>query len=142
MESQDKFSYLRDSEGVVSLPPLTNSEKSKISAASKNVLIEITSSESVDICKKVMEELLLELFKAGITSTVELSDKAEALALSGDKAAEESSPAFEGKLRHTLLIQQVRTVDAKGNLKTVYPSRVDLSFGDSNKIRVTRLYSD
>ncbi len=139
MENQDKFSYLRDSEGVVSLPPLTNSEKSKISAASKSVLIEITSSENVEICKKVMEELLLELFKAGIASSVELGDKVEALSLNGDKVEE---PAFEGKLRHTLLIQQVRIVDAKGNLKTVYPSRVDLNFADSNKVRVARLYND
>jgi hypothetical protein len=136
LENQDKFAYLRDSEGVLSLPPLTNAEKSKISASSKNVLIEITSSTGVDICKKVMEELLLEMIKAGITSS-ELDQKVEALDLNGGEA-----PAADGKLRHTVIMQQVRTVDAKGSLKTVYPSRVDLNFGDSNKMRVVRLYTD
>jgi hypothetical protein len=30
LENQDTFAYLRDKEGVISLPPLTNAEKTKV----------------------------------------------------------------------------------------------------------------
>jgi hypothetical protein len=132
LENKTKFAYIKDKENsVISLPPLTNAEKTKMSANTTNILIEITSNESTDTCKKVMEELLVEMITMGITSKDEL----------GTEKTQETQET-DGKLRHTLIMQQVKIVDSKGNLKTVYPSRVDLQFGDSNKMRVTRLYDE
>lgn len=120
-------------------------------ATTKDVFVEITSTDSLETCKKVMEELVVEMIKSGITSSGEVTEKVEALSINSDKPSEESAAKASaengeesnGKLRHTILMQQVKIVDAKGNLKTVYPSRVDLSFAEmDNKIRVVRLYDD
>jgi hypothetical protein len=126
-----------------------------MSANTKDILVEITSTVGMDICKKVMEEMIVEMINMGITSST-LEEKLEAVSLNKDtndasattsstsssssSSSEEDDP--NSKLRRTLLMQQVKIVDSKGNLKTVYPSRVDLNFGDSNKLRVKRLYDD
>lgn len=38
----------------------------------------------------------------------------------------------------TLIVQQVKNVDIDGNMKSVYPSRVDLAFDDHASIVVER----
>ena len=133
-----KFTYLRDSmNNVISLPPLTNSEETKMSTSTKNILIEVTSSVSIDICKKVMEELFTEMLNHNITSKV--SDD-ELSAKTGQMTLEQSDDSH--KLRNTMVLQQVKIVDNKGTLKTVYPSRVDLTFGGSKKFQIRRLYDE
>jgi hypothetical protein len=122
-----------------------------MSANTKDILIEITSTVGMDICKKAMEELIVEMINMGITSGT-LEEKLEILSLNSATASSSSSSASStstseeddpnSKLRRTILMQQVKIVDSKGNLKTVYPSRVDLNFGDSNKLRVKRLYDE
>lgn len=129
----------------------------KISTSTKNILVEITSSSSMEICKKVMEELLVEMINSGIVSTQNIVEKVEALSINSDdskavgdeqseraklEALENSAAGSGGKLRHKLYMQQVKVVDTKGALKTVYPSRVDLNFAGSNKIRVVRTYDE
>ena len=94
-----------------------------------------------------MEELVLEMIRSNITSSNELGEKVQAMSINSETAksvdvAKETEHNFEGKLRHIVLIQQVKIVDSKGNLKTVYPSRVDLNFGDSAKLKVARHYTD
>ena len=131
-----------------------------MSASTKDILIEITSSDSMDICKKVMDELVVEMIAMGITSTSAagngLVEKVEALSVNSESSSSSSSNSAvsssaeeqaladdpNSKLRHTLIMQQVRIIDSKGALKTVYPSRVDLCFGESNKLRVVRCYDD
>jgi len=146
---KSKFPFIRDNLGnVISLPPLTNSEDTKMSTTTKNILVEITSSQSIEICKKVIEELFVEMLNNGIASkqldinsnTEELTSKVEELDLKNEDA--EAEEASSKKLRHTLVLQQVKIVDTKGALKNVYPSRVDLTFGDSKKFEVQRLYED
>jgi len=133
-----KFTYLRDSmNNVISLPPLTNSEETKMSTSTKNILIEVTSSVSIDICKRVMEELFTEMLNHNITSKV--SDD-ELSAKTGQMTLEQSDDSH--KLRNTMVLQQVKIVDNKGTLKTVYPSRVDLTFGGSKKFQIRRLYDE
>ena len=39
-----------------------------MSAKTKDILIEITSSDSIEICKDVMEELIIEMLNAGLVS--------------------------------------------------------------------------
>lgn len=146
-DNKDRFSYIHDGLGtVISLPPLTNAEDSRMSASTKNILIEITSSHSMEVCKKVMEELFVEMLNGGIASVLldenaneEMTKKIEELNL---KSNEEGSDESNKKLRHTLVIQQVKIVNTKDTLKTVYPSRVDLTFGDSRKYEVHRLYDE
>jgi hypothetical protein len=113
-----------------------------MSTSTKDILIEITSSDSMDICKQVMEQLLIEMLNAGIVSREDgLTEKVENLNLNSNSASDSNESL---KPKNTLIMQQVKTVDTKGNLKTVYPSRVDLNFAESssNKIKVVRLYDD
>lgn len=82
-----------------------------------------------------MDELILEMLRAGIVSTSDMNEKLASLSLSAELPT-------DGKLKHTLIVQQVRIMDSKGALKTVFPSRVDFEFEGSSKIRVARLYAD
>ena len=116
-----------------------------MTTATKDIFVEITSGESIEICKEVMEELLKEMINANLTSRQQTSDsdqlaqKTENLDINIDSNA----AGEKMNLRNTMIIQQVKTMDSKGNLKTVYPSRVDLNFTDSpSKIKVVRLYDD
>ncbi|KAF2352560.1 B3/B4 tRNA-binding domain [Trinorchestia longiramus] len=43
---------------VLSVPPLTNGDASKISTASRDVLLEVTSDKGLHACKQTMQELL------------------------------------------------------------------------------------
>ncbi|RDD41031.1 Leucine-rich repeat-containing protein 47 [Trichoplax sp. H2] len=89
---------------VISLPPLVNSEKTKISPASKEILLEVTSSKSLAACKKVMNTLIENIAE---------------LVINSDKVLE-SEPK-------SILLEQVRVGNQEGSLKVVYPSRTDLT---------------
>lgn len=78
-------------------------------------------------------ELLVECINAGIVTKHDTNTTPSAF---------EENDESGGKLRHLIFVQQVKIVDSKGALKTVYPSRVDLDFENSNKIRVVRAYDD
>lgn len=59
VDRKEKLSCVRDANAqVISLPPLTNSDVTKISNIVGDVFIEITSPLSLPDCKFVMEELL------------------------------------------------------------------------------------
>jgi len=46
LEGKERFPFFYDSDrNVLSLPPLINSDKTKISLATKNIFIEITATE-------------------------------------------------------------------------------------------------
>ncbi|XP_022120022.2 leucine-rich repeat-containing protein 47-like [Pieris rapae] len=114
LEGKPKYPCLEDSQGrVISFPPITNSDDTKMSHESKSMLVEVTSHSSLGACKTVMDKLLQECLMLGI----------------GD---EENSPY------HTLTVQQVKVVDLEGNLKSVYPSRTDCVF-DEASVKVFRL---
>lgn len=160
LQDKKKFAYVKDkSDNVLSLPPLTNCEETKMSSASKNILIEITSTTSLEFCKSLMEQLFTEMLNNGIVSQdnlSELNEKVETLNLnsngkstpeqnkqqSSETNGDSNEETINTQLRHTLIIQQVRILEVKGGLKCVYPSRVDLSFNGSNKFQVQRLYDD
>ena len=80
---------------------MTNSEKSKISSATKNILVEITSSVGIDVCKKVMEELVLEMIRSNITSSNELGEKVQAMSINSETA---KSVDVAKETEHNLLI--------------------------------------
>ena len=80
------------------------------------------------------------MLKNGITSTVD-----EASNALDEQMTEMLKLDEQAKPRGTLLIQQVKIVDEKRDLRWVYPSRVDLDFSAVNpttRVQVVRLYDD
>lgn len=86
----------------------------QIRAEKLDVLLEVTSPIDLATCKSVMEKLISKILEAGLHSIP-----------IGDCAA-------EGK--QVLLIEQVRVVNSDGQLKVVYPSRIDLQFDELIKV--------
>ncbi|XP_075983792.1 leucine-rich repeat-containing protein 47-like [Anticarsia gemmatalis] len=114
LEGKPLYPCLQDASGkVISFPPITNSEDTKMSQESKSMLVEVTSHVSLGACKTVMNKMLQECLLLGIGS-------------------DEPESTF-----HTLTVQQVKVVDLEGNLKNVYPSRTDCVFEGTN-IKVLR----
>lgn len=124
LEKLEKFAYLsRSSDGaVISLPPLTNSDVSRIKIGENDVLLEVTGTQNLSSCKNIMDKLLHSMVNEGLHSGRErdfYSDSSD-----GDEApVERKGPA-------SLVIQQVKILDSTGKLKVIYPSRTDLSFTD------------
>ena len=108
VENAETLACLKTSNGdVISLPPVTNSESSKISSNCMDILIEVTSSCDLNICKTVMDELIKRMFETGLCSRTGQSEP--------------------DTVRKELLLVQVRATDEEGNVKVVYPSKTDLS---------------
>jgi len=80
----------------------------QIKAENADVLIEVTSSKDLAICKQVLDTLLQKMLEGGISSAVE-----EEASVAESKQAE-------------LVLEQVRVTHNEGQLKVVYPSHVDL----------------
>ncbi|PVD32861.1 hypothetical protein C0Q70_08308 [Pomacea canaliculata] len=67
LKDKTDFPCLIDADGqVISFPPITNSDKTKISKDTQSLLVEVTSSVSLDVCKKVMDTLLKETLQMGV----------------------------------------------------------------------------
>lgn len=142
LTNKSVFPVLKDGENnFISMPPLTNSEKTRMSLKTKDIFVEITSNQNLDFCKKVMEELIIEMLNFNLCSKNQnelLNDKLKNLKLNEEASNEDEI----SKVKQTMWIQQTKIVDSKGNLKCVYPSRIDLSFNNSSKYKVVRLYDD
>ncbi|OQV19627.1 Leucine-rich repeat-containing protein 47 [Hypsibius exemplaris] len=139
---QDKTTYpcLVAADGtVISFPPITNSDKTKISPATKNVLVEVTGSKSLAVCKAVMDKLLLDCLKAGL---VVIEGEKTGTEESGDDDVEDVTKAVaavavtpSSTAAKVLIVEQVKVFEEAGELKVVYPSRVDLNV---SHVTVTR----
>ncbi|XP_033217797.1 leucine-rich repeat-containing protein 47-like [Belonocnema kinseyi] len=117
IEGKPLFPCLLDNEmQVISFPPITNSDITKMSASTKNMLVEVTSATSQQICRQVMDQFLKELVTLGLGCSLDSSDSEEF---------------------HKLIVEQVKVVDMEGNMKQVYPCRTDLNFED-NSIAINR----
>ncbi|XP_008572792.1 PREDICTED: leucine-rich repeat-containing protein 47, partial [Galeopterus variegatus] len=132
LDGKENYPCLVDADGdVISFPPITNSEKTKIKKTTSDLFLEVTSATSLQICKEVMDALILkmaEMNKYTLENKEEgsLSD-AEADAMSGQLSDPKTNPAA-GKDGHSpLVVEQVRVVDLEGTLKVVYPSKADLA---------------
>ncbi|GFR13183.1 hypothetical protein TNCT_492731 [Trichonephila clavata] len=86
-----------------------NSEASRISSETKDILLEVTGN-NLSTCKKVMDALLVEMLKLGLGNLDNQSSNDE----EGDSQTNQ------------LTVQQVKIVDEEGQLKVVYPSRTDI----------------
>jgi len=105
VDGQEMIASVRNQDGdVISLPPITNGEKTKIGASVGDVFIEISSPVSIAQCKYVMEELIKKMFQQNFNSDME-----------GDEG---------------LWIEPIRVVDENEDLRIVYPSKIDIDFSN------------
>ena len=106
--------------------------------------MEVTSSQGLDVCKKVMEELLTNLLVMGIGQAdalppVEQSEStpvpsADTSSTTQDTEVDDGVEELENTeielqlstTEQILVVQQVKVMDAIGTLKVIYPSRIDL----------------
>lgn len=110
--------------------------------------MEVTSSLSLETCKKVMDELLASLLSMGIGCAELPPDLSNTLAPDDamessetDRTGSEETFEDDGEMHPTaeqvLVLEQVKVVDHLGILKVIYPSRIDLQ---SPEYRVVRDY--
>ncbi|XP_003494147.1 leucine-rich repeat-containing protein 47 [Bombus impatiens] len=117
LEGKPMFPCLLDaSEQVISFPPITNSDITKMSVNTQEMLIEVTSALSYQICRNVLDQFLKELITLGL----------------GCLSEQENASNY-----NKLFVVQVKVVDMEGNMKLLYPSRADLNFAE-NFITVLR----
>lgn len=133
LDGKENFPCVVDADGdVISFPPITNSDKTKISKTTTDLFVEVTSSVSLQICKDVMDTLILkmaELNKFTFTnketepsSDPETDPTNEKYALGEVTSVDSEQPGSP-----ELTVEQVRVVDTDGNLKVVYPAKTDLN---------------
>lgn len=110
---QQEFAILQSENGVtLSFPPLTNSEITKMSLNTKKMLIEVTSGTSAKDCDLVMTALI--------------------------RKALELSFCSHGDAIKKLEIEQVRILNCGGDVKTIYPSKIDLKALEEDSIEIIR----
>ncbi|KAI8500222.1 Leucine rich repeat containing 47 [Branchiostoma belcheri] len=127
------YPCLLDSTGaVISFPPITNSQKTKISYTTKSVLVEVSSSTDLAVCKTVMEELLKQTVEMGLCGS--LTDTSTQADTQTDTQAGAQGDGPSGKV---LVVEQVRVTGGDGQLRVLYPSRTDLQM-DSSILTVLR----
>jgi len=99
LAKKTEYACLKDSSGrIISFPPITNSDGSKIDENTKNVLIEVTSGTKLTSAKAAADSLLFEMLSAGL-----------------------------GEAPSVLVVEQMKLLDSSGNTKVVYPSKTDLA---------------
>ncbi|KAK3731244.1 hypothetical protein RRG08_025787 [Elysia crispata] len=134
LKGKDLYPCLKDSENdIISFPPITNCEKSRICKETNDILVEVTSTVSLEMCKKVMEETLAASLLLGIgTGGEDGSSKSKGSeAVTGSETGdsmEAATPVDTSRMRfpQKLTVEQVKVVDGTGNLRVIYPSRIDL----------------
>merc|ERR1712025_77655 len=120
VHEKSHYACLMDREEVViSFPPITNCDITKVSKDTRDILIEVTSTITLDTCKKVLDEMLKLMLEMGLGSggTAPASASGDGLLLEGQK----------------LVVEQVKILDPEGTMKVVYPSRTDLQ-GEGFKV--------
>lgn len=128
LQGKALYPCLVDAEGqVISFPPITNSEITKIKKTTKELFLEVTSASSLQTCKDIMDALIVKMAELN-KFTAEHQEEAG----SDGEGEGPQEPAASREISSELIVQQVRTVDHDGNLKVVYPSKTDLSKDVSN----------
>ncbi|XP_007943719.2 leucine-rich repeat-containing protein 47 [Orycteropus afer afer] len=137
LDGKDNYPCLVDADGdVISFPPITNSEKTKIKKTTSDLFLEVTSAASLQICKDIMDALILkmaEINKYTLENKEEesLSDT-EVDTVPGQFPDPRTNRSAENSGTSLLVVEQVRVLDMEGTLKVVYPSKTDLDFSASH----------
>ncbi|XP_012674587.2 leucine-rich repeat-containing protein 47 [Clupea harengus] len=134
LDGKTHYPCLVDAEGhVISFPPITNSDKTKIKKSTRELFLEVTSSTSLQTCKDVMDALIIKMAELNKFTF----DHKEADGSDGEAEAEPVPAEGDGPTGPELTLMQVRVVDMEGNLKVVYPSKTDLT-AESCNLKVVR----
>lgn len=136
LHEKSVYPFLAADDGtVISFPPITNSDKTKINVGTRNVLLEVTSSKSLPICKTVAERVITSCLQQSLVrvNTSESGKTVDGLPGSGDGAEDTNKPSSTDP--KTVVVQQVKIVDAEGGLRVIFPSRMDLTLEGYNIIR-------
>ena len=99
----------------------------QISADTKDLLIEVTSSVNLEVCKKVMDTMLNDMLELGVGC-----DAPATGATADADAAKAAMPSNQ-----CLVVEQVQILNPQGSMKVVYPARTDIM---SSAFRVIRDY--
>ncbi|KAM5323368.1 leucine-rich repeat-containing protein 47 [Glossophaga mutica] len=131
LDGKEQYPCLLDADGdVISFPPITNSEKTKIKKTTSDLFLEVTSATSLQICKDTMDALILKMAEINKYASENKEEDAvsdsETDATPAQPAGPEGKPGAEQGGPAPLLVEQVRVVDEEGRLKVVYPSKTDL----------------
>ncbi|XP_043103914.1 leucine-rich repeat-containing protein 47-like [Puntigrus tetrazona] len=128
LDGKELYPCLVDAEDhVVSFPPITNSERTKIKKSTQELFLEVTSSTNLQICKDVMDALIIKMAELN-----KLTFETKEDAVSDEEADVNSDRPTENPDSPELTVLQVKVVDVDGNLKVVYPSKTDLMSDVSN----------
>ncbi|XP_051964577.1 leucine-rich repeat-containing protein 47-like [Xyrauchen texanus] len=114
---------------VISFPPITNSEKTKIKKTTHELFLEVTSSTSLQICKDVMDSLIIKMAELNKLTFDHKDDVG-----SDEETDGISDHPVDVPTSSELTVLQVKVVDVDGSLKVVYPSKTDLMSDISNLI--------
>ena len=112
----------------------------QISKDTTAILVEVTSTTSLDTCKTIMDELLYKMLELGLGGENAREVTGGAAAKGSDSESEDEGVMFRetgaaGKSSNRLVVEQVKIVDFEERLKVLYPSRTDLN---SDQIEVIR----
>ncbi|XP_071805095.1 leucine-rich repeat-containing protein 47-like [Asterias amurensis] len=141
LDGHQRYPCLCDNDGqVISFPPITNADVTKISRATDHIFLEVTSSTDLATCKKVMDALIqksMEIFLSQPGSATGEGQEPGTEGPSGDVNPEPSSDDLQASGGYrSLVVEQVKVIGADGSLKVVYPSRTDLQ--DMPDVQVIR----
>ncbi|KAM4704087.1 leucine-rich repeat-containing protein 47 [Rhinophrynus dorsalis] len=140
LDGKENFPCLVDAESaVISFPPITNSEKTKIRKSTRDLFLEVTSSTSLQVCKDVLDALIIKM--AELNKFTMENKEMEVISDSEpdvDSALQEQTHSQDPdtEISAQLLVEQVRVADTEGNLKVLYPSKTDLNFSSSSFVVV------
>ncbi|XP_062889383.1 leucine-rich repeat-containing protein 47 isoform X1 [Mobula hypostoma] len=135
LNGKENFPCLVDAEDcVISFPPITNSDNTKIRKSTRQLFLEVTSSTSLQACKEVMDSLIMRM--AELNKFTFESQEKESVSDDEAEVANDGSAALDRIAEQNLAkaatpeltVKQVRVLDMDGNLKVVYPAKTDLNF--------------
>ncbi|XP_052888117.1 leucine-rich repeat-containing protein 47-like [Anopheles moucheti] len=145
LTAKELFVFLSDEEKVISLPPLTNCDETKISSATTNMLLEVTSSVGHGQCVRVMNALLtgMLLMEVEVVGDTRASSSSPAKAsnhMEKKKKSKVSKETEAAKVRYnrsaTLTVEQVQLYDSDGKLHSVFPGKNDLNGNEMTRVSV------
>ena len=119
LDSWTVYPCLTDSDTVISFPPVTNSDNSRISETTTTVMIEVTASSKLDEAKMVMDQLL-----------VDMTDIWPSLSVIQARVLSQAGELKVGRM----LVRSRSTLYCQ----VTYPSKTDLLNIPGNKIRIIR----
>ncbi|KAM4651900.1 leucine-rich repeat-containing protein 47 [Discoglossus pictus] len=134
LDGKENYPCLVDAENtVISFPPITNSDKTKICKTTRDLFLEVTSPTSLQICKDVIDSLILKMAEL---NKYTLDNKEEEVLSDSDHEVEsklqEPTANQNADTETQLIVEQVRVEDVEGNLKVLYPSKTDLKMNSSS----------